>query len=334
MMKTIVTLILILAVFSFSYYLLKMVDHYPQEIDLKYEKDFFGITYSKKFAEDLELDWKTTYLDILDDLNVRQVRIPVYWDQVEIEEGVFDFSDYDFLIEEGAKRDVDLVLNIGLRTARWPECHFPAWVDINYSEDWQKKTLKMLEESINHFKKYDSIKYWQLENEPLLNSFGICPKGDYDFLKKELKLLKELDSRPVIITATGELSFWNRESKIADIFGTTMYRVVHNPWLGYIRYPYSSKFYSSKAKILGLNPENVYIMELQAEPWIPKEDMKNILDTTYQESFNIHQFKANAQIAINTGFSKAYLWGAEWWYFKHKEGNNSEYWDFAKTLFK
>lgn len=318
----------------FLIYFLKFVDHYPKNINLEYEKDFFGITFSKKYAEEIGLDWKETYLAILDELKVKQIRIPVYWDDIEKEVDVFDFSDYDFLIQEGSSRDVKFILNFGMRVARWPECHFPKWLDWENTEYLQERVLKMNNVLINHFKEYDNIIYWQLENEPLLNSFGICPKSDYNFLKLELEELKKIDDRPVIISATGELSFWNRESEVADILGTTMYRVVHNPFLGYIRYPYKSNFYSLKAKALNIDPQDVFIVELQAEPWIPKEDITNIYDLSYQKSFNIKQFQANAQFAIDTGFKKAYLWGAEWWYFKHNKGENSDYWNFAKELFK
>lgn len=315
-------------------YVLKTAKNYPAVIDLKHEPDFFGITYSKKYAENIGLDWQETYLSILDELNVKYVRIPVYWDQVEKQPGVFDFSDYDFLIQEGEKRDVKFILNLGMRVARWPECHFPLWLNKNDKENLQSRTVKMIEAGVSHFKKYNSIEYWQVENEPLLNSFGVCPPGDYNFLKEEVAFVRTLDDRPIIVTATGELSFWRKEAKIADVFGTTMYRVVYNPLTGYIRYPYPVSFYTKKAKMAGMEKENVFVIELQAEPWIPEQDIANVYDLTYQKSFNLEQFKANAQFAINTGFKRTYLWGAEWWYFKHKLGENSDYWEFAKTLFK
>lgn len=315
-------------------YFLKVAKYYPKNMDLKYEPGFFGITYSKKYAENIGLDWQEAYLDILDELNVKYVRIPVYWDQIEKKAGVYDFSDYDFLIQEGEKRDVKFILNTGMRVARWPECHFPSWLNCNNTDDLQKRTIKMLEATISHFKDYDSIEYWQIENEPLLNSFGVCPPSDYNFLKEEVAFVKTLDNRPIIVTATGELSFWKKEAKIADIFGTTMYRVVYNSLTGYIRYPYPASFYTKKAQLAGMDLENSFVIELQAEPWIPEQNIGNIYDLSYQKSFNLEQFKANAQFAINTKFKRTYFWGAEWWYFKHKLGGNSEYYDFAKTLFK
>lgn len=328
-------LIIILLIIIFGLiYVFKIAKHYPKITDLQYNKDFFGITYSKKYAEEIGLDWQSAYIDMLDDLQVKQVRIPVYWDQIETVNGKYDFSDYDFLIEEGEKRNVKFILNFGMRVARWPECHFPDWIDKSNISETQNETLEMLEATVNHFKKYSSIYYWQVENEPLLDSFGKCPKSDYNFLKKEIELVKGLDSRSIMISATGELSFWSKEAKVADVFGTTMYRVVSNSFFGYIRYPYTSNIYRLKAKMAKLNPSDVVIIELQAEPWIDQEKIFDISDEEYKKSFNLDQFKANVQFAINTGFKKTYLWGVEWWYYQYKVVGNSEYWDFAKTLFK
>jgi hypothetical protein len=281
----------------------------------------------------LGLDWKEAYLDILDELNVKYIRIPVYWDEIEAREGVFDFSDYVFMIEEGEKRNVEFILNFGMRTPRWPECHIPAWMDDSNTDFLQDRTMLMIDETLDVFKKYDSIVYWQLENEPLLNTFGVCPKADYNFLKKEFEFVKTIDSRPIIISSTGELSLWRRETALADIFGTTMYRVVSNSSFGYFRYPYPSSFYRTKAKILKANLENVFIVELQAEPWMPVYDLLNLESEEYLKSFDIEQFKANLQFAYNTNFKKAYLWGVEWWYFRNKIANDPSYWDIAKELF-
>jgi hypothetical protein len=51
------------------------------------------------------------------------------------------------------------------------------------------------------------------------------------------------------------------------------------------------------------------------------------------KSFNIEQFKANLQYAINIDFKKTYLWGVEWWYYQYKNGDKG-YWELARTIFK
>lgn len=331
--KILFILLLALLFLAIIFYFLKVPKYYPKNIQDNFPDDFFGVTYSKKYAKELGLDWQQVYLDILDDLNVKKIRIPIYWDEVEKEEGFFDFSDYIFMIEEGEQRDVEFILSFGMRVPRWPECHIPAWINVSDVNYLQGKTLILVETVLNTFKGYNSIAYWQLENEPLLNSFGMCPKADYSFLQEELKLVKSIDDRPVIISATGELSFWKRELEMADIFGTTMYRVVRDPYLGYIKYPYTVGFYKNKAKIWQADFDNIFIAELQAEPWMSMEEISNIYNTEHFNSFSLDQFRANLQFAYNTGFNRAYLWGVEWWYFRHKIAGDSSYWNLAKNLF-
>jgi hypothetical protein len=326
-------LIFLILFLAFVLYALKVPDYYPKNIQDDFPKDFFGVTYSKKYAERLGLDWREAYIEILEDLNVKKVRIPIYWDEVETVEGEFNFEDYYYLIEEGEKRGVEFILTFGMRVPRWPECHIPSWVNMEDKNVLQEKTARMIEAVMDSFKKYDSIAYWQVENEPLLNTFGVCPKADYNFLKKEVELVKSIDDRPVIVSATGELGLWSREVKISDIFGTTMYRVVKNSYLSYIKYPYSHSFYTNKAKILKADFDKVFIVELQAEPWLTMDEILDVNSLEHLKSFSIDQFKANAQVAYNTGFERAYFWGVEWWYFRYKKANDPSYWNLAKTFF-
>jgi len=312
---------------------LKYAKNYPAKITLEHQPNYFGVTYSKKFAKLLGLDWRETYLAILDDLQVKEVRLPVYWDDLEKAEGVFDFSDVDYMLNEGAARGVKFILTIGERTPRWPECHAPAWAKEKSVVDRQEATISMISQVVARYKDRPEVIYWQVENEPLLDVFGECLPADENFLRREVAKVKELDKRQIIISGSGELSFWTSEAKIGDIFGTTMYRVVYNSWLGYLHYPFPAVFYRFKADRAGIKPENRMIMELQAEPWVADGRMQDLSDKELAKSFSIDQFKANVQFAINVNFKKIYMWGVEWWYLKKISGY-PEYWDFAKTLFK
>ncbi len=75
------------------------------------------------------------------------------------------------------------------------------------------------------------------------------------------------------------------------------------------------------------------ISELQAEPWVPKGTLADLKPTELNKSFNLDQFKANLQYAINADLNQAFLWGVEWWYLRKTNGDTS-YWDLAKTLFE
>jgi hypothetical protein len=323
-----------LLIIALGVWYFKFVKHYPRHIDLQAKDDFWGVTYSPEFATYLGLDWRETYEAILDDLQVKNIRLPIYWEMIEAEEGVYDFSDYDYILGEGEKRGVNFIANIGWRLPRWPECHAPAWLAQADEKIIKAKTLPMLKMVVERYKNRPAIVAWQVENEPLLDWFGQCPRGDKDFLQTEVDFVRSLDdSRPIIISASGELSTWRTEAKTADIFATTMYRVVWNRYFGYFRYPFPAWLYVAKAKLVGLKPDEAIISELQTEPWVPSGRLVDLAATEFDKSFNLEQFKANLQFAIDVDFKQAYLWGVEWWYLEKQRGN-SAYWDLARTLFR
>ncbi len=307
--------------------------HYPWNQKQEYRTGYFGVTYSIKMAEELGIDWQEAYLAALDELGVRNIRLPLYWDQIEPHQNEFDFSKYDWILDEGAKRNAEFVINVGYRLPRWPECHAPGWAVGKDELEREAETLEMITAVVDRYKDRGEVEYWQVENEPFLNVFGVCPESDLEFLQQEIDLVNRLDSRPILVSASGELSTWRREAKVGDVFGTTLYRVVWGPWTGYIRYPLPAAFYRLKADLADIPQAKRVISELQAEPWVPAGSLKDLSDAEAKKSFDIKQFKANAQFAINVDFQKAYLWGVEWWYQK-KVAGQSQYWDFAKTLFR
>ena len=324
---------LVLIVVLLSLILFMKIFHNSRDnIKIASNPDFFGVTFSKKYATEIGLNWKELYFAILDDLKVKHLRLPIYWDEIEKEKGVFDYSDYDFMISEGSKRNVDFVINIGWRLPRWPECHAPSWTNQEDITEIQARTLVMLEKTVKRYKDNPAILYWQVENEPFLDTFGICPPSDEAFFAKEVALVKSLDKRPVIVSGPGELNMWRQEAKYGDIFGTTMYRVVWNKVIGYMRYPIPAWFYPLKAWFVGIPADKRIIAELQAEPWVPQGKIVYLSPGEAQYSFSLDQFKSNLQYALDTKFKKAYLWGVEWWYWQYKHGDKS-FWDLARTLF-
>lgn len=318
------------------FWIFKFSNHYPNNININnHKEDYFGVTFSTKFAKELGLNWKEAYDATVEDLSVKNIRIPMYWDEIEKKEGEYDYSSYDYMLSKGEKNNVNFILSLGYRIPRWPECHFPGWVEVGNKEKREKQTLEYIKKTVNRYKGYNNIKYWQVENEPFLNTFGHCPKLDPEFLKEEIDLVKKLDnqSRPLIVSASGELGTWDREIKLSDYFGTTVYRVVWNPILGYINYPFPSWFYRKKLDIFGTTPDRAIITELQAEPWVPEGNMLDLKEEELQKSFSLKQFKANIQYAINIDLEKSYLWGVEWWYARKLQGD-STYWNTAKQIFK
>ena len=101
----------------------------------------YGVTFSVMHAEELGLDWRAAYRAILDDLKVRELRIPAYWPRVEPKRDSYDWSELDFQLREARARDARVVLAVGRRLPRWPECHIPDWAQ-KLSFEEQKKKIK------------------------------------------------------------------------------------------------------------------------------------------------------------------------------------------------
>ena len=108
----------------------------------------WGITFSKKYATELGLDWREAYIAMLDELNVTHIRIPVYWDDIEPDRNAINLNDYKFMLDEAEKREVHVILAVGERLPRWPECHAPAWVETVSAEEREQAFQEFMENMI------------------------------------------------------------------------------------------------------------------------------------------------------------------------------------------
>lgn len=295
----------------------------------------YGVTFSAPYAQNLGLDWKQTYLDILNNLQPKYLRLSAYWNSVEPTKDEYDFEQTDFQVNQAESHNTKVVLAVGRRLPRWPECHDPDWIKDLSGDDLKNAQYSYVAEVINRYKNNPSITAWQVENEPFLESFGICPTLDKSFLDGEITLVKQLDpDRPVIITDSGELSFWFYAGTRGDIFGSTFYRYVFSDvfkryWTNHI----PAIYYRFKGGLLTLmHPgKKIVIMELEAEPWTTKGITSTSIDDQFK-TMSLDHFNTIVTVAKTTGFSPQYLWGVEWWYWMKNQGH-PEFWEKAKVLF-
>jgi len=87
-----------------------------------------GVNFSKSYSEYLGLDWQKTYLAILDELKVKNIRLAAPWNEIEPSIGAWSFAALDWQVAEATKRGVDMTLVVGRRSPHWPECHDPVWI--------------------------------------------------------------------------------------------------------------------------------------------------------------------------------------------------------------
>ena len=295
----------------------------------------YGASFNTEYANYLGLDTKTAFTKILDDWRFKYIRLSAQWDLIEKEKDKYDWKDLDWMMNESAKRNAKVVLTVGHKTPRWPECHYPGWIDASSHSSHQSDLLNFITVVVGRYKNHPALEIWQVENEPFLG-FGDCKPISAQYLKDEVTLVKQLDpGHLVMVTDSGELSSWRRAAKQADLFGATLYRVVWNKTLGYWSYDWilPPLAYTAKLWLNGRDISTAYITELQAEPWIPN---RPLADTPLAEQFrsmSLDRLKKNVDFAARTGMSRGYLWGAEWWLWLESHGA-PEFSDYVKQLKK
>ena len=297
----------------------------------------YGMSFNTFYATDLGLDWKSTYDAILDDLGVRHLRLAAHWPMVEPIKDVYHFEELDYQLKRAKEVDATVVLAVGRRLPRWPECHVPAWAkDLSWEE--QKAEIRsLIESTVTRYKDNPAITYWQVENEPYLEVFATehCGELDEAFLEEEIALVHSLDStRPVLVTDSGNLGMWAGAYRHGDAFGTSVYVYFWNPDLGQFKTVLPAWFYRVKDNLMALRygEKETMLIELSAEPWLI-EPIENVAIDVQFSRMDIPKFEDILQYAKATRFEKQYLWGAEWWYWL-KENGHPEFWDRGKQLFK
>lgn len=289
----------------------------------------FGITFSTEYADSLGIDAKQAFTASLTDLGAKHIRFPFYWSDIEREEGVYNWSEMDWFIEEAEKHNAKLTIALGAKVPRWPECFIPDWaerLDIPYRHD---ALLAYIEEAVNRYKHSPAITRWQVENEAFF-PFGECPRPSLSRYLEEVELVRSLDSRPVQATVSGELEPWFDAAVTADILGISMYRVTWNDFFGFFYYPVTPGFYRSRAASVRPLVERIIISELQAEPWFPEPIDTRSLEEWY-EIFDEEDMKRNVDFSVRTGLDEVFLWGAEWWYLL-KENQLPGLWNYGKEV--
>ena len=294
----------------------------------------WGVNFSSKQVEFLGIDAKETYLALIEDLGFKNIRISVHWDLIEKDFEKYDFSFLDWQIQKAKENDVDLILAIGMKTPRWPECHIPKWAEGLSKKDQQSIITNLIEEIVFRYKDEETIVAWQIENEVFLN-FGKCPWKDVDFFEKEIETIKAIDKkRPVIVTESGELSFWIASSKTkGDILGVTTYKTIWQSDIKkYISYFLPPIFYERRANLVKiLFDKEVIGVELQAEPWCVNSIMNSSLEEQ-AKTMNLEQFRKNVDFAKRTGIKEFYFWGGEWWYYMLTTYGDDKIWNEVKEM--
>lgn len=300
----------------------------------------YGVTFSNIYAEQLGLDWRDAYIKTLDDLKVKNIRLVAYWTDIEAEQDSFDYSKIRWQVEEAQKRDINVLLTVGRKVPRYPECFEPSWwKDIQDERIRDIELYEYVKRSIIELKGYDAIKMWQIENEPYW-PFGDCKYPiKTETLKKEIALVRNLDSREILVQDSGEGGYWLATYRLGDKLGISMYRKIWYDFWGllfnefiYFQYPLAYWSYKLKADVIGIPYEDIYVTELQGEPWGPGIN-SSLSNEEKDMSMSRQDFINTLSYAQKAGFKNLYFWGVEWWLWEKEHNNNPFFWDAAKAIF-
>jgi hypothetical protein len=297
-----------------------------------------GTSFIPAYAESFGLDAKETMDALINDLGVRHFRLVSYWDQLEPEQGRYDFTLLDWQFRKAEAVNAKVTLSLGLRQPRWPECHMPSWAEGKPQSVWQPQLERFMAAVVNRYKDSPSLDSYQVENEYFLMGFGICTNFDRSRLVSEYNLVKRLDpSHKAIVARSNNAMGWPVGDPTPDEYGISIYKRVWSPVVDrYIEYPFPAWFYGFVGgweKLM--TGKDLMIHELQAETWPP--NFQRIQDTPLAEqnkSFDAGRFKSRVEFGKGTGMREMYLWGSEYWYYRKVKLNDTTLWDTAIQAFQ
>jgi len=324
-----ILLIVFFIVLSFFYLYLKL------EKPKKNETMIFGVSFNPEYASSLGEEPRQVFDWLISDLGFKYVRFSAQWDEIEKQKGEYDFSDLDYYMARAVENNLKVILAVGRKTPRWPECHLPGWAKNQTFNQYSAELENYIKVVVERYKNNQALEIWQVENEAFL-AFGECQPLKKDFLIKEINLVKSFDSNhPILISDTGELSLWFKTAMAGDLFGTTMYRTVWNKYIGYLNYDWLPiSWYNFRLKIHGRDLSESYVVELQAEPWLPGTAVQNTSFEEQYKSMNFDRLIDNVEYAKNSGMSRSYLWGGEWWYYLLNNYKEADLVNYIKSLKK
>ena len=280
-----------------------------------------GINFSPWYCEQLELDPWDTFINLLNNLNPDIVRLSAYWNRIQPAENIYEFDELEKYIAELNKRNIKIVLTVGINAQRWPEFFIPAWLlkNIDSPKNFQIELNKpgsiiqnyLLKFITQTVKKFDSkIDYWQIENEPFQQSFPLNFAISKDFLLHEIITAKTLSTKPIVLNESIALNklfaFLKTFSKtfgliksvegLSDIFAANIYVRASFNIFG-IKTNFKQNGYPDLPK----NVKKVAITEVQSEPWPLPKLSSHVIKKELWELIKLGDWKAIAKESKDYG---------------------------------
>jgi hypothetical protein len=298
-----------------------------------------GASFIPDYAQSLGVDPRQTLDAMLNDLHIKQLRLVGYWDRIEPRPGQFDFRELDWQFQKANAAGAKVSLAVGLRQPRWPECHMPGWAKDESKDVWSVQLKAFMKQVIERYKDNPALQSYQLENEYFLSVFGDCPDFSRARLIDEYDYVKDLDpSHPLIVSRSNNALGLPVGQPQPDVFAVSVYKRVWDITITkrYVEYPFPAWFYG----FLGgggklLTGKDLYVHELQAEPWPPNgQEIKHTPLTEQSKSLDADRLRDRFRYGEATGLRSIDLWGAEYWYYRKVVLHDPSVWNVAKQEYQ
>jgi len=332
--KVIFIFSIILVVLFSSMYAIGEWYIYSQKNDAK----TLGVSFVPDYATYLGLDPKETYQALLG-LNIKEFRLTSYWSDIESTKGSYDFSTLDWEFNLAKQANAKIILVVGLRQPRWPECHIPSWATNEPKDVWHPQLMSQIKAVVNRYKDYSNLASFQVENEYFLKGFGTCTDFSRDRLVEEYNLVKSLaPNKPIILARSNNALGIPVGNPKGDEYSISIYKRVWDKTIThrYFEYPFPAWFYGFLAGVQQIFlHKNMIVGELQAEAWAPDDKSLTQISVAEQnKSLDSNRLKDRFEYGKATGMNNIILWGGEYWYYRDKVLNDPSLWNVAKEEYK
>lgn len=319
--------------------------------------------------------WQQSLQDIIY-AGFNPIRLSHPWDLLEPKRGKFNWRDLDEAVDICEKAGVDVVLCLGVKSPRYPEYHAPAWIKDKVmapvkpkdDEDSLQRIIKLppeiellkgvipamvlaynehsrdaidtfLAEAVGRYRDRKCIKWWQVENEPLMFSQPLAISR----IKEEIELVRALDQRgrPVMITTHCAVDvpldwaqYWTpaieRIVPLGDIVGFDVYYSSHKFHIEPEGHFHLIDKWIKAARGKG---KKVWIAEWQAEPWEEGQKM-DFADPLGNLSLTPSEYEVRfKEWALGRKADVVLFWGLEF-QLACKHQGNSGWWDTSLRILR
>ncbi len=295
-----------------------------------------GTTFSPERALASGMDDLEAFLR-LETMGFAVIRLTVSWDAVDLN----GFGRLDRLVAAAERSGQQLVLSVGTKAPGWPEFHLPARYSKATPDDPELRAAALghIQRTVERYRASRVIVGWQLENEPLDVAGPRRSRLSHDLLVREMAEVRHLDPRPIVLTAfgpirrtcdhvssldgcdAGALAGADAVGSVpellgllgpSDVLGLDVYTGV-----GMSR---AADCWTARAagwlSLAASARRQVWITELQAEPWEPTP-------ATLDQPLSTSPTRIAADFATlrRLGYSEILLWGSEYWLRRARQGD-------------